>query len=134
MIDGAKHTQARALCAHLYINMRGVRMFVKIDKDSIICWHDAHSNGEKEVLDSSFSVNLFMVNTINVSKCSTNIILTNRIVELKHKIAFDVLTDDGMINLFTLYFVNKKTKAFKKIKKAIKHNILLTNKNKRKIK
>ena len=99
-------------------------MFLKIKAGSLICFHKTLTHYEIEKNKDTFLINLSLINQLIIKKCFLQVKENDIYKEVTRKIEFDQFVDEGVLNHFTLFFINKKDKEFKKIKKAIEALII----------
>ena len=95
-------------------------MFLKVKADSIICFYKTFSDCNIETSSDDIFINLSLINQLLIKKCFIQINVNGKHLEVTRQIEFDSFVDEGILNHFTLFFINEKDKEFKRIKKAVK--------------
>ena len=94
-------------------------MFLKIKADSLICFNNTLTENEVEKNKETFFINLSLIHQLIIKKCFFQVKDNGIYKEVTRQIEFDQFVDEGVLNRFTLFFINEKDREFKRIKKAI---------------
>jgi len=94
-------------------------MFLKVKADSLICFNKTLTEYEVEKSKDPFFINLSLIHQLTIKKCFLQVKDNDVYKEVTRQIEFDQFVDEGVLNHFTLFFINEKDREFKRIKKAI---------------
>ena len=96
-----------------------IKMFLKIKADSLICFHKTLTEYEVEKNKNVFFINLSLIHQLIIKKCFLQVKDNGTYKDVTRQIEFDQFVDEGVLNHFTLFFIDEKDREFKRIKKAI---------------
>ena len=96
-----------------------INLFLRITAGTFICYGEAPMHSD-DIVDEDMYINMLLIHQYVIKKDCIKTLNKEKHLQMIQKIEFNSFVDEGILNIFTLYFTKKKRKEFKRVKKAIK--------------